>query len=293
MVLLAHALDEIRRPTCEMFAVSQICLNTWAGFVSSQSRPDHLASWFWESPEYQSWRTSENSQFLWCTGKPSVGKSSIAAILVSELSRQRIHSEYVAHFFFQLPQEGSASSSIPALVVCSIIAQLLHTRYDQRAIHDDAVWLSHKERAVLLKAFKSTANICSLLAQDRSAQSVPNIDERARIATSLSQATSALRSISEDDLFKILASLIHAYTEEDIHIVIDGADVLLPDDQSRLLKNFRNLWKCAHKDPSLKLRILIMSRPLKRIQEILDGLPYLDYDKERKGNESCIRMDML
>jgi NACHT domain len=282
LVILACRLEKIMNPARELFAASQRVLDAWADFVSSYSETKCSSSWFWKSPEYQSWRESDDSQFLRCSAKPGAGKSTIAETLVSELKPQRIHSESIAHFFFQLPLKTRASPCKPELVVCSIISQLLYTRYHQTAIHDKAAWLSHNEHAILQKALESAVQDSCTLDEERIARPTYVIDEKASISPTFS---SAMHSTSSDDLWKILASLICASTGQYIHIVVDGVDESLPEDQSRLCKNLRDLWKSvrARGDPTLK--ILITSRPLSRIQDLLTGLSYIDQDKEQMGKK--------
>ncbi|RFU24235.1 hypothetical protein B7463_g12105, partial [Scytalidium lignicola] len=252
-------------------------------FIHSQVKKSQYKkqSWFWKSPEYEVWRSNEGSQFLWCTGKPATGKSSIATTLVSDLSKERIYSESVAHFFFQTPVEGNASPFIPGLVVCSIMAQLLHTRYNLTAIHDHAVWFGHNEYEILLKAFICTVNINRIYEEEQIRYSGEG-SNGGYVSPELSRATSALRSLSEDDLWKILTSFVHASAGHSIYIVIDGVESMLTEDQSRLLRNLRDLWSSVQAKSSPSLKILITSRPQVKMQVLLNGLAYIDQDKEYK-----------
>jgi len=154
-----------------------------------------------------------------------------------------------------------------------ILAQLIHTRYTQTAIHDNASWLEKKEFGIIFDAFEHTSQIYSL--HDQNQRSIP---------PELSRAISALRSMSEDDLWKILRSFIFSSAGQDFIFVLDGVDDLLIEDQTRLLRNLRKIWESVQANTSISLKILIFSRPILRMQEVLRGLPYVDQDKEQKGD---------
>lgn len=243
--------------------------------------------WFWKSPEYLEWRNNKECQFLRCTGIPGIGKSVISAKLASGLSRERIHSEYIAHFFFQTPSVRSTTPFIPSLVVCSLLAQLLHTRYNLSNIHDHAVWLSNREYTVLLEAFGCLLNINEVLQQEESRTLSEKAPCRGYVSPQLSRAISQLRSLSEDDLWKILTSFVLTNTSRCIYLMIDGLDSMLNEEQSRLLRNLRNLWNLARTNSQSILKILITSRPVVIMEDLLKGLPYIDKEKEYKGEQIC------
>ena len=277
-------------PIRELAETSQKTLTLWTDRFHSQSKShsktQYRPSWFWKSPEYQDWRSNERSQFLWCTGKPGIGKSSIVATLVSDLTKERIHSESIAHFFFQSPTARNATPFIPSFVVCSIIAQLLHISYDITAIHDHAVWLGQNEHSILLKALTYTVDINRVYEEEQAIDSGGEHSRGGQISSRLSRATSALRSLSEDDLWKILTSFLLANTGHDIYIIIDGVESMLTEDQSRLLRNLRRLWISVQAKFKPSLKILITSRPLLKMQDLLRGLPYIDQDKEYNGEKT-------
>lgn len=277
-------------PIREIVNTTQKTLTLWTDILHSQneshSRDQKGQSWFWKSPEYREWRSNERSEFLWCTGKPATGKSSIVATLVSDLTKERIHSESIAYFFFQTPTARNATPFIPSLVVCSILAQLLHIRYDITAIHDHGVWLGHNEYEILLKALSYTVDINRVFEQEHLRHPTGESSLGGKISPRLSRATSALRSLSEDDLWKILASFVLTNTQHDIYIIIDGVESMLAEDQSRLLRNLRRLWTSVQEKFKPSLKILITSRPLLQMQDLLRDLPYIDQDKEYKGEKA-------
>jgi hypothetical protein len=269
-------------PIRKLVEMLQKTLSLWEESIHPQNKEQ---TWFWRSPEYEDWRSNEGSQFLWCTGKPATGKSSIAATLVSDLSKERIHSESVAHFFFQTPIGRNASPFIPGFVVCSIMAQLLRARYDLTAIHDHAVWLGHNEYTILLKAFRYTVDINHIYEDEQAEYSSEGIG-RGHISPKLSRATSALRLLFEDDLWKILKSFVYASAGQIVYIIIDGMESMLTEDQSRFLRNLRDLWSSVQVKSDSSLKILITSRPQVKMQSLLNGLAYIDQDKEYKGKRT-------
>ncbi len=191
----------------------------------------------------------------------------------------------MAHFFFQTPKKRNTSPFIPRLVVCSIIAQLFHTKYCLSAIIGDAVWLGDNEHAIILKAFTYAANINRVYEKEQARFSGEE-DSDAIISPQLSRTISALHSLSEDDLWKILTRFVHACIGHGVYIVIDGVESMSIEDQPRLLRNLQNLWSSIQETSRPNLKILITSLPQVRMKSLLSGAACIDEDAEYKGRKS-------
>lgn len=263
--MASYGLDDILPLARDLFDVSQDTLRR-RGIENAQQTP-----WFLTSAEFVHWRHSKCSEFLWFSGHAGTERTSTAAILASEILGARSYSEYVAHYFLEPSLKVAASSLQSTLMICFIVAQLIHEHYGQTAIHDNV--LTQIEFQIISEAFACAKMIISIL-------SAPNVSSE---DTEKKEAISTLHSYAHEDLWKILESITQASAGRHTFIVIDGVDELWPEHQTRLLKDLRNLWESARAKSVPALKILITARPLPRIQELLNGVPYIAPDKEQKS----------
>lgn len=97
--------------------------------------------WFLKSPEYETWLSNHEPQFLWYSGRPGSGKTTTASYIVHQI--QQMHTIRLAYFFCKRKKEIR-----PATVVASIISQLLKNK----TIYD----ISSDLRACLSRSDHST-----------------------------------------------------------------------------------------------------------------------------------------
>ena len=69
-------------------------------------------------------------------------------------------------------------------------------------------------------------------------------------------------------------------------IVIDGLDKV-QDKKDEFIKGVHAFAEHLQ-EPTSKVKILLTSRPQDEIKEVLDRLPYIEYNKERKGWTSSL-----
>ncbi|PON21684.1 kinesin [Trichoderma gamsii] len=80
----------------------------------------------------------------------------------------------------------------------------------------------------------------------------------------------------------MLNNLLESKERLEVRIVLDGIDELYPEDLGRFLSNLREVWKNVEGKLNItsKLKVLIVSRPLPNISEILKDLPFINPEKE-------------
>ena len=154
-------------------------------------------------------------------------------------------------YFFCLPSIPAPGGSreiplTPALVLCSIIAQLLHSDYD-RGKDDRLNCINPIYQRQLLDAFNSA------------------------------------HPIPDNSLFDLLKCIVDFKPNWEIQIVIDGVDNLPQEDSISFLRRLRHLWNAVMEKPEVILKVLVTSRWTERIQDVLKNLPLIDQDAEASG----------
>ncbi len=163
------------------------------------------------------------------------------------------------------------SANIPAAVVSFITAQLLEGNPNlMSAMNGD-------EQQIITTALLCTHKIFSYKSSD--------VSEIQRVMPGL---VSALRMIQESTLWSCLRHIINQglKTMSQIYLIFDGDDKALPEDRFRFLRNIRELWERSESTQSGCIKFLIASRDYPKARELLDGLPYLDDEREQQGEHS-------
>jgi hypothetical protein len=84
------------------------------------------------------------------------------------------------------------------------------------------------------------------------------------------------------DLWDALKAAFNAEPEQKLSIIIDGLDKI-EEPKTEFIKGLREFVEVLL-ERRWKPKVLLTSRPRADVKEILDGLLYIEYDKERKGS---------
>jgi hypothetical protein len=242
-------------------AKSTLCLNT-----INISRPIPI----FESPV--KWTSGETKEILWYRGWPGCGKSIMVSQVLKGLFENQIFTEGVTFFDFDVAWKmDRKSANIPAAVISFITAQLLKGNPKLLSA------LNGDEQQTITTALLCTHKIFSYESSIES--------ESRRVMPGL---VSALRTIQESTLWSCLCHIIDRGLEtmSRIYLIFDGDDNALPEDRFRFLRNIRRLWERSESTQRGCVKILIASRDYPKAREVLDGLPYLDNEKEQQGERS-------
>lgn len=164
-----------------------------------------------------------------------------------------------------------SSANVPAAVISFITAQLLEGNPKLLSA------MNGDEQQTITTALVCTYKIFSYESYDES--------ESRRVMPGL---VSALRMIQESTLWSCLCYIIDRGLEtlSRIYLIFDGDDKALPEDRFRFLRNIRTLWERSESTQNSCIKILIASRDYSKAREVLDGLPYLDDEREQQGEHS-------
>ncbi|KAI9761895.1 MAG: hypothetical protein M1840_001548 [Geoglossum simile] len=215
-----------------------------------------LLDWFNNRPEFKRWSSDRSSQFLWYARESDPG---IISHQVRQLSgNMNAHNQDLAHFLCspsipvrrQLVEQPLTS----AHVLCSIIAQLLHSDYD--------------------------------LGKDDRLKCINSIHEK-----QISAAFTSAHSVSARSLFNLLKCLVDAKPNWEIQIVIDSIDHLPQEDCFYFLRQLRHLYNATMGTTEVIIKVLVTSRRTERIQEILKNLPFIDQEAEASECLASLRQN--
>lgn len=173
-----------------------------------------------------------------------------------------------AFFDFDVARAMYRTANIPAAVISFIAAQLLERNPNL------LLAMSGDEQKTITTALLCTHRIFSYTSSSES--------ESRRV---IPGPVSALRMIQESTLWSCLCRIIDRGLEtmSRIYLIFDGDDNALPEDRFRFLRNIRRLWERSESTQRGCVKVLIASRDYPKAREVLDGLPYLDNEKEQQG----------
>lgn len=174
--------------------------------------------------------------------------------------------------FFDFDVAGTMdrnSANTPAVAISFIAAQLLQHNPNLLSA------MSGDEQRTMTAAFLWTQKIFSYNLESESPRVMPGL-------------VSALRTIQESTLWSCLCHIIDRGLEtmSRIYLIFDGDNNALPEDRFRFLRNVRRLWERSESMRRGCVKILIASRDYPKAREVLNGLPYLDNEKEQQGKHS-------
>jgi hypothetical protein len=215
---------------------------------AERSMDRRLTDWFNKRPEFKRWSSHTSSQFLWYARESDSG---ITSYQVRQLSdNANMHKQDLAYFFCSpsIPIRGGSLEQqlTPALVLCSIIAQLLHSDYER--------------------------------GQGGRLKSINSIDEGQLLA-----AFTSAHPVSDKCLFDLLKCLMDSKPNWEIQIVIDSIDNMPQEDSISFLRRLRHLWDATMEKTEVIMKVMVTSRWTERIQEILKNLPFIDQGAEASG----------
>ncbi len=249
-----------------MKAKSALCLNTM-----NTSLPILVL----ESPEYVKWRSGKTKEILWYRGRPGCGKSVFVSRELKRLFEDLDFAEAVTFFDFDVARNmDRMAANTSAAVISFIAAQLMERNRN--------LWstMSEDDKRTMKTSFLYTHESFSYKSSSES--------ESRRVMPGL---VSAFQEIQESTLWSCLCQIIDQglRTMSQIYLIFDGDDVALPEERVRFLRNVRELWERSESMQRGCLKVLITSRDNPKARGVLDGLPYLDNEKEQQGECSILQ----
>ena len=230
-----------------------------------------------ESPEYVKWTSGAAKEILWYRGGPACGKSVMISQVLKGFSKDLVYTELAIVFDFAFAGQMLRNVTVnpPAVVISFVVAQLLE--------HSPNLWsiLNEDEQNIMAKALLCTHRIFSY--------EVSNKSESQPVLVGL---VSNLRMMKESILWSCICHIINQslQTLSRIYLIFDGDDNAIPEDRFQFLRNIRKLWETCRSSQKACVKVLIASRDHPKVRELLDGVPYVDNEKEQQGERSVLQV---
>lgn len=204
------------------------------------------------------WNTDNSSQVLWLSGPPECNIHQVSPYIVG-LEKEKKHS--VLYFFCSSPARGE---SVTTAFVHTLLCQLLCCSPVDKKTSIVRDFL----RALLEGIIKKGAFNQRLLQSKEESPPDMKIKE-------------ILNGSSRNELWAALQATLDHKQSWGLLIVIDGLDKVRQE-KYQFIDSVRVFIDHLQQRTS-KVKILLTSRPQDDIKEVLNRLPCIEYDKERKG----------
>jgi hypothetical protein len=209
--------------------------------------------WIFRNMDFVQWDSANCSQVLWLSGPPKCNIHQVSSYIVKEKALKIEY--YILHFFCSTAVGGK---SIVSLFVHTLLYQIVSCSPMDKKI------------SIVRNFLHSHAD--SIFEKD-SNQLFDNFPEM--------WLKRILDAPTDDELWTALKAVLAKELERELFLVVDGLDKV--QYEKREFINGVRVFVEHLQQRTAKVKILLTSRPQDEIKEILDGLPCIEYDKERKG----------
>jgi ankyrin repeat domain-containing protein 50 len=218
--------------------------------------------WILRNADLEDWSSDTCSQVLWLSGPPKCNIDQVSSYVVDVEKKKASETQHSVLYFFCL----TADTENPIVSFThSLLYQIVRCS-------------PSNERAQIVKTFLHSLRDAILGKKQTSNTKLPQFQEgdspRAIIKKVLDAETNGL--------WGALKAVLDSAHSHDLSIVIDGLD-RVKRRKVEFVREVRELVEHLQGRIS-KVKALFTSRPEAEIKEVLDGLPCIEYDKERKGS---------
>ncbi|KAI9771315.1 MAG: hypothetical protein M1840_002285 [Geoglossum simile] len=221
--------------------------------------------WIFRNVNFRHWRSANHPQVLWLSGPPKCQIHQVSSYIVDSgkaLEKQRP----VLYFFC-----STATGKKP--IVTTFVHTLLH-QFIQFSPVDKKIWIVRNFlRALLERELASSPTLSHLKSED-----------------SLDTTIKTILDASTNGLWYALKSVLADEQNSELWVVIDGLDEA-EHQKGKFVRDVHTF--VMHLEGISKVRALLTSRPQAEINEIFNGLPCIEYDKERKEYLASLHFDNI
>jgi ankyrin repeat domain-containing protein 50 len=227
--------------------------------------PSHpMFYWIFRNIDFKKWSSAQGSQTLWLSGLPDRNIDQVSSYIVSQERSIALRADHLVLYFFCSSAIGRRAD----------IANFAHTLLQQ------IVCCSPMEkRTSIIQTF-----LHSLLKQTSEREENYVRKERGfNDKRSQFENVKNLLNAPANCLFNALGDVLDDEPQRCLSVIIDGLDkVEHTRDDSDFVRGVRAFVTHLQQRTS-KVKVLLTSRPLAEIKEILGGLIHIEYDRERQG----------
>ena len=220
--------------------------------TASLHRNDPKLYWIFKDIGFKDWESADSPPVLWLFGPPNRGMTDASLHLARERT-SRTEKGLVFYFFCSTMER---ESSVSTTFTYSFLRHILNGSGDYQAKSITTTFL----KSLLLEILRREPS---------------RFQEKDTPGTTVKKILDA----SNGELLKALTEAVFDIKDiQEASIIIDGVDKL-GKEGAYFLKRF-----CEHiMRTTLKFKVLLTCLLGPDIRSIVDGMPYIEYDKERKG----------
>ena len=257
-------------------AIDGVELGNFLSTLSVASQENHRAldlsldynqpkfHWIFRNIDYKKWNSASDSQVLWLSGLPKCNIRQVSSYIVdqeknrAEKNRASGREHVVLHFFY------SSEITRGSIAVHTLLNQIVHCS-------------PMDKRILIVRRF-----LHSLLEQTFEKEEAPNWNQRGfSEEDSPDTKIEKLLDASVDGLWAALGAVLACEQGRELSIIIDGLEYIQYQ-RDKFIRGVSSFVEHLQQRTST-VKILLTSRPLAEIRDILDWLPCIEHDRERNG----------
>jgi hypothetical protein len=225
--------------------------------------------WIFRNIDFKQWSSASCSQVIWLSGRPECNINQVSSYIV-DLEKRALEKQRSVLYFFCSTAIGA--KSIVAAFVHTLLSQIIDCSPMDKKMLMVKIFL----HALLEGIFKREEAVKKLLCFKR--ENSPDGMVKKTIKSILDTA-------SKNELWAALVAVLANEQDQALLIVVDGLDevkhpkVEKVEFSKGLLEFITRLEKRIS-----KVKTLLTSGLDDEIKEVFEGLPCIEYDKERKGS---------
>ena len=218
--------------------------------------------WIFRNMDFKQWSTASCPQVLWLSGPPECDIHQVSSYIVDQEKNRASKTQYFVLYFF--------CSTAARKKLISVI--FIHTLLDQIVRCSPA-----NKRILIVRRF-----LHSLLEGAFKNERTPNWESRDFNEKDSPDANiKKILKAPANELWAALEAVLGDDEQRGLSVVVDGLDKV-EHQQDELIEGVRSFVKHLQQRTS-KVKILLTSRPLAKIKDLFNGLPWIEHDRERKG----------
>jgi ankyrin repeat domain-containing protein 50 len=228
--------------------------------VIPHSDRDHpMFYWIFRNKDFSQWNSAECSRVLWLSSLPERNIDQVSSYVVHQEKETALKTDRFVLYFFCSSAIRRRSSAV----------NLIHTLLKQ------IVYCSPIDKRIpVIRNF-----LRSLLEQMKAGpdSKTRNPDKEC----SLDENIKKILNAPVNELFTALCTVLDDQEQRGLSLIVDGLDKV-EHQRDECIRGVRAFIEHLQQRVS-KVKILLTSQPLAKIRELFNGMPCIEYDRERKG----------
>jgi hypothetical protein len=224
---------------------------------------DHpMFYWIFKNADFVQWSSTNYSQALWLSGPPERNIHQVSSYIVDQEKNRVMNTQRLVLYFFCSAPIGRRP--IVAVFIRTLLSQIICSSPTDKRISIVRSFLRSLHAGIFKKGGAPPWEELDLRKGDSPDKNIEKIFQGPP-----NKLWAALRAVLADE------------KQQELLVVVDGLDKV-EDQKVEFLEGVREFATHLLKETS-KAKILLTSRPQAETKEVLNGLPCIEYDKERIG----------